>query len=237
MAKSHLKLVAPIEVLRTVAPTRRPNAELRTREHLIRSEIEALIEAAKANRYGHRDATMILIAFRHGLRASELCDLRWDQVEFGAAVLHVRRVKNGTPSTHPLRGDELRALRRLQRESETSPFVFVSERGSPFTTAGFARMMERFRPRTEGASAHAPARVRLRPRQQGPRHPGHPGVARPSLDHQHRGLHRTTDRQNCHFFHNQRQQVAPFPRRKSLRRLARLCRSWRAHEQRRPDSG
>jgi hypothetical protein len=54
-----------------------------------------------------------------------------------------RRVKNGTPSTHPLRGDELRALRRLQRESETSPFVFVSERGSPFTTAGFARMIER----------------------------------------------------------------------------------------------
>jgi site-specific recombinase XerD len=64
-------------------------------------------------------------------------------VEFNAAVLHVRLVKNGTPSTHPLRGDELRALRRLQRESETSPFVFVSERGSPFTTAGFARMIER----------------------------------------------------------------------------------------------
>jgi integrase len=70
-------------------------------------------------------------------------DLRWDQVDFNGAVLHVRRVKNGTPSTHPLHGDELWALRRLQRESETSPFVFVSERGSPFTTAGFARMIER----------------------------------------------------------------------------------------------
>ena len=58
---------------------------------------------------------MILIAFRHGLRASELCDLRWDQVEFGAAVLHVRRVKNGTPSTHPLRGDELRAIPTITR--------------------------------------------------------------------------------------------------------------------------
>jgi integrase len=88
-------------------------------------EVEALMEAAKANRHGHRDATMILVAFRHGLRAAELCDLRWDQVEFAAAAVHVRRVKNGTPSTHPLRGDELRALRRLQRESETSPFVFV----------------------------------------------------------------------------------------------------------------
>src|SRR5215468_463185 len=78
-----------------------------------------------------------------GLRAAQLCDLRWAQVEFGAAALHVRRVKNGTPSTHPLRGDELRALRRLQRESKSSPFVFVSERGTPFTTAGFARMIER----------------------------------------------------------------------------------------------
>jgi integrase len=143
MTKSHLKLVAPTEVLRTVAPTRRPNAELRTREHLTPGEVDALIEAAKANRHGHRDATMILVAFRHGLRAAEACDLRWDQVDFNAAVLHVRRVKNGTASTHPLVGDEMRALRRLQRESKPSPFVFVSERGSPFTTAGFARMVER----------------------------------------------------------------------------------------------
>jgi integrase len=96
MAKSHLKLVGPNEILRTVAPTRRPNAQLRTREHLTPGEVEALVEAAKANRHGHRDATMILLAFRHGLRAAELCDLRWDQVEFNAAVLPVRRVKNGT---------------------------------------------------------------------------------------------------------------------------------------------
>jgi integrase len=86
---------------------------------------------------------MILVAFRHGLRAAEVCDLRWDQVDFDAAILHVRRVKNGTPSTHPLLGDEMRALRRLQRECDASPFVFVSERGAPFTTAGFARMVER----------------------------------------------------------------------------------------------
>ena len=88
-------------------------------------------------------ATVILLAFRHGLRAAEVCDLRWDQVSFDGAVLHVRRVKDGTPSTHPLLGDELRALRRLQRESVPSPFVFVSVRGTPFTTAGFARMIER----------------------------------------------------------------------------------------------
>ncbi len=87
---------------------------------------------------------MVLTAYRHGLRASELTDLRWDQVDFNAAILHVRRVKQGTPSSHPIRGDELRALRRLYREQDPkSPFIFTSERGTPFTTAGFARMVER----------------------------------------------------------------------------------------------
>jgi type 1 fimbriae regulatory protein FimB/type 1 fimbriae regulatory protein FimE len=87
---------------------------------------------------------MVLVAYRHGLRAAELVDLRWDQIEFRTANLHVRRVKQGTPSTHPILGDELRALRRLKREQESkSPFVFTSERGAPFSTAGFARMIER----------------------------------------------------------------------------------------------
>ena len=82
------------------------------------------MEGTKGNRHGHRDATMILVAYRHGLRVSELGDLRWDQVDFRTATLHVRRVKQGTPSTHPIVGDELRALRRLQREQEPkSPFV------------------------------------------------------------------------------------------------------------------
>jgi len=81
--------------------------------------------------------------FNTGLTVT-LMDLRWDQVDFKAATLHVRRVKQGTPSVHPIAGDELRALRRLQREQELkSPFVFTSERGAPFTTAGFARMVER----------------------------------------------------------------------------------------------
>lgn len=142
--KSNLKLVAPNSEIRTVMPTRRPNAELRTREHLTEREVEALIDAARGNRYAHRDATMILVAYRHGLRVSELVDLRWDQIDFATATLHVRRAKKGTPSTHPIIGDELRALRRLHREQEPrSPFVFTSERGAPFTTAGFARMVER----------------------------------------------------------------------------------------------
>jgi type 1 fimbriae regulatory protein FimB/type 1 fimbriae regulatory protein FimE len=144
MVKSHLRLVAPRTVNRTVTPKRLPNADLRTREYLTEAEVERLLRATKANRWAHRDATMILVAYRHGLRASELTDLRWDQIDFATATLHVRRVKQGSAATHPILGDELRTLRRLQREQEPkSPFVFTSERGSPFATAGFARMVER----------------------------------------------------------------------------------------------
>jgi type 1 fimbriae regulatory protein FimB/type 1 fimbriae regulatory protein FimE len=144
MTKSNLKLVRPAIINRTVVPTRPPNADLRTREYLTEAEVERLMTAARKNRWGHRDLTMLLVAYRHGLRVSELVDLRWAQVDFRTAVLHVRRVKQGTPSTHPILGDELRALRRLQREQEPqSPFVFTSERGSPFTAAGFARIVER----------------------------------------------------------------------------------------------
>ena len=106
--------------------------------------VERLIEAMKGNRWGHRDAMMVLMALRHGLRASELADLRWHQVDLEHALLHVRRLKNGSPATHPLTGKELRALRRLQREQNTkSPFVFTSERGTSFTKRGFQAMVER----------------------------------------------------------------------------------------------
>ena len=97
----------------------------------------------RGNRWGHRDATMVLLPSRHGLRASELVDLRWDQVDFERATLHVRRVKQGTGSMHPI-GGRVARVRRLQREQEPgSPFVFTSERGAPFTPAGFSRMVER----------------------------------------------------------------------------------------------
>src|SRR5437868_595651 len=111
MAKPHLKLVTPTIEKRTEMPRRPKNADLRTREYLTEHEIETLMVAARQNRSGHRDATMILIAFRHGLRAAEVVDLRWEQVDFNRAVLHVRRVKHGTPSVHPLSGSEMRALR------------------------------------------------------------------------------------------------------------------------------
>jgi type 1 fimbriae regulatory protein FimB/type 1 fimbriae regulatory protein FimE len=106
MAATHyLKVVRPTSEKCAVAfPVRKPNAAYRSREHLTEREVERLIEAAKDNRWGHRDATMVLLAFRHGLRASELVDLRWEQVDLENAILHVRRVKQGTPATHPLTG-------------------------------------------------------------------------------------------------------------------------------------
>ncbi len=90
--------------------------------------------AAKVGRYGHRDATLMLLAYRHGLRVSELVALRWDQVDFKAGLLHVNRAKNGIASVHPLRGPELRALRRLKREDGSGSYIFPTERGGPMTT-------------------------------------------------------------------------------------------------------
>jgi integrase len=90
------------------------------RRYLTEKEIERLMDRArKHGRYGHRDATMILVAYRHGLRAAEVCDLQWHQVELAEGRLHVHRLKNGTPSVHPIRGEEMRALRKLRREHPT----------------------------------------------------------------------------------------------------------------------
>jgi type 1 fimbriae regulatory protein FimB/type 1 fimbriae regulatory protein FimE len=138
-----LKLVTPSTENGTVPPRRKRNTEVRPREYLTEAEVEKLRKAAGDNRQGHRDATMVLVAFRHGLRATELVRLQWDNVDFEQGKLHVNRAKNGSPSVHPLAGVELRALRRLKRESPESPFVFVSERGPPFTTAGFRKMVAR----------------------------------------------------------------------------------------------
>jgi integrase len=153
MTNAHLQLLTPTTVKRTVMPRRLPNHELRPREHLTEREVEKLIEAAKKNRHGQRDATIILICFRHGLRASELCELQWSDVEFETATLHLRRAKNGAAATHPILGDELRALRALKRENN-SPFIFVTERGAPFSVAGLQKLVER-----AGIAADMPFKV------------------------------------------------------------------------------
>jgi integrase len=149
MTKPHLALVAPTTVIGTVGdrprpPRRRRNTEVRAREYLTDSEVARLIAAAERNRYGHRDAAMVLVGYRHGLRASELVTLRWDAIDFAHGRLHVSRLKGSSESVHPLSGRELRALRRLKREQQpVSPFIFTSERGAPFTSAGFRKMIAR----------------------------------------------------------------------------------------------
>jgi site-specific recombinase XerD len=128
----------------TVPPRRIDNARRRPREYLTVKEVTKLIDAARARgRYRHRDATMILVTYRHGLRVSELCTLRWDQIDFSRGLLHVRRLKNGTPSVQPLGGQELRSLRRLRREWPESRYVFVTERLAPMSPAGFRKMLAR----------------------------------------------------------------------------------------------
>src|SRR5262245_55193452 len=149
MTNRHLALVAPTTVIGTVTdhrspPRRKRNAEVRAREYLTDGEIARLIDAAGKNPHGHRDATAVLVAYRHGLRAAELVTLRWDAVDFAHGRVHVYRVKSGSESVHPLSGRELRALRRLKREQDpASPFIFTSERGAPFTPAGFRKMFAR----------------------------------------------------------------------------------------------
>jgi integrase len=115
----------------------------RSREYLTEREVERLIEAAKQNRSGHRDATAILVAYRHGLRASELVALRWDNIDLTTGRLHVRRAKGGDASVHPISARESRALRKLLREAPTSPYVFISERRAPLSAAGYQRMVAR----------------------------------------------------------------------------------------------
>jgi type 1 fimbriae regulatory protein FimB/type 1 fimbriae regulatory protein FimE len=125
-------------------PRRQCNSERRPREYLTPAEVEMLmVTARKRGRYGHRDATMILIAYRHGLRVGELCALTWDQVDFGQGLLHVTRLKRGIPSVHPLGGEELRALRRLRREQPEGRHLFQTERDAPMTPAGFRKTLAR----------------------------------------------------------------------------------------------
>ena len=121
-----------------------PVHTVRSREYLTEQEIDQLVKAAKATgRHRHRDATMILIGYRHALRVSELVSLRWDQFDLSKGLLHTNRLKKGTPSTHPLRGPEIRALRRLKRDYPDTPYVFVTERGGPLTDSTFRKIIAR----------------------------------------------------------------------------------------------
>jgi type 1 fimbriae regulatory protein FimB/type 1 fimbriae regulatory protein FimE len=132
-----------------VMPIRPTNKSLRTREHLTPAEVDKLIDAAKkhsgkSRKQSHRNATLILLAYKHGLRAKELAELKWDQIELGRnATFYVWRAKSGKAGSHPLEGDEVRALRELQRNWSDSDFVFATERQGPFTPAAINRLIVR----------------------------------------------------------------------------------------------
>jgi integrase len=127
-------------------PGRKSNADSgRVREYLTPAEVARLIASArKRGRHGLRDGLAIRMMFRHGLRAAELCALTWDRADFATARLSVKRLKGSRDATHPLDGDEMRELRKLQRSQDAGArFVFVTERGAPITPDGFRRMLQR----------------------------------------------------------------------------------------------
>jgi site-specific recombinase XerD len=143
----HLKLVESTDMRPVAAKGRKANTEYRTREHLTEAEMTKLLSALKANRHGHRDWMIGLLIYRHGLRVSEACDLRWDDVDLAKRTVIVRRLKGSTDSSHYLERDELAGLRALERQQTAkgirAAYVFVNERGQPFGRMGIARMIER----------------------------------------------------------------------------------------------
>ena len=138
----HLKLVKST-VMRPVTARRKANDAYRVREHLTEAEMTKLLASLRQNRHGHRDWLIALLIYRHGLRVSEACDLRWDDIDLTRRTIIVRRLKGSTDSTHYLERDELAGLKRLQRDGAKSAYVFVNERGQPFGRMGIARMIER----------------------------------------------------------------------------------------------
>ena len=128
---------------------------MRDRKHLVAAEVEKLMDATKGSRHAARDRCLLLLMFRHGLRVSEACGLRLSQVDTESRVLHVARLKQGLSTTHPLRGDELRAIKawlteRATMKPDTDAF-FISERRGPLS-----RMTAWLAVRTYGRLADLP---------------------------------------------------------------------------------
>jgi integrase len=125
-------------------PRKPCNQAVRSREYLTEAEVGKLMKAArKTGRHGHRDATLILLAYRHALRVAELVALRWEQIDLSQGLMHVVRRKNGIHCSHPLRGSEIRALRQLQRDYPETPYVFVTERNGPLTPSTVRKLVAR----------------------------------------------------------------------------------------------
>ncbi len=117
-----------------------------SKNFLTESEIKKFLVAARKGRHGVRDFCLMLVAYRHGMRVSELIDIRFKDIDLETGRIFVRRVK-GSLSTHqPIEGDELRALRAWLRERESYPnsnsnYLFLSERG-PMTRQSINYLVE-----------------------------------------------------------------------------------------------
>jgi type 1 fimbriae regulatory protein FimB/type 1 fimbriae regulatory protein FimE len=148
--------VGKTQKLERQSPNSHKYSEVRTREHLLPEEVELMRSAIKKSkgRHAHRDSTLILLIYRHGLRVAEVASLRWEQIDWNSGTIYVKRVKKGTPSTHPLYSEEIRSLRKLQRDYPASPYVFQSSRRGPLANDTIAGIVER-----AGELAGLPLRV------------------------------------------------------------------------------
>ena len=125
-------------------PRQRKNIDLRSREYLTPAEVSDLIKAAgSTGRYRLRDRTLVLVGYRHALRVSELVALRWDQVDFTNKLLHVNRIKRGTPSLHPLQDEVIEALRAISEEQPSNPYIFISNRESHLSASTVRKIIAR----------------------------------------------------------------------------------------------
>ena len=174
---------------------RRGNDAYRVREHLTEAEMDKLLAALKRNRHGHRDWLIGLVIYRHGLRVSEACDLRWDDIDLPKRTIIVRRLKGSTDSVHYLERDELNGLKLLQRQQLADgikgAYVFINERGQPFGRMGIGRMIERAgeAAAVPGTCPHAAAFDRIRTGGPGNGHTAAPALPGACLDHEYRALH------------------------------------------------
>lgn len=115
------------------------------RKYLTETEVKKLMQTAKErSRLGLRDQCMIFMAFRHGLRRSELCNLKWSDVDLEAQILHVHRLKGSISGTHPIEGEELRLIRKYRRSQKSeSPWMFVNQNGDPVKPDSFRQTLKR----------------------------------------------------------------------------------------------
>ncbi|WP_414589551.1 tyrosine-type recombinase/integrase [Scytonema sp. PCC 10023] len=127
-----------------VTPVRRKNKDYRSREYLTAGEINRLLLTAKVyGRYRERNEALVLMMFRHALRVTEACEMRWDAISLLDKEIFITRKKGSDNGVHPLPIDEVEALTKLRQLNPKNPYVFVGERGEPLTPAAVQRLLTR----------------------------------------------------------------------------------------------